>query len=136
MRAHSTKNGKVAMRYPPAVYHWRAQVQQAIADLGLGQAFPRGTAVEVRLGFDLPRPLGHYLPANSRRVRPELSPRAPTHPSGPPDTDKLARSVLDSITDAGLWHDDSQAVVLVAAKRYTGGTPGVCITIHALDSSP
>jgi Holliday junction resolvase RusA-like endonuclease len=135
MRAHATKNGKVALRYPPAVYHWRAQVQQAVAELGLHQAFPRGTAVEVRLGFDLPRPMGHYLPRNSRRTKPELHPKAPSWPTGPADTDKLVRAVLDAITDAGLWHDDSQVVVLVAAKRYTCGAPGVRITVEELETT-
>ena len=36
-----------------------------------------------------------------------------------PDTDKLARYLLDAITDAGnVWEDDSQVPLIVAEKVY------------------
>jgi Holliday junction resolvase RusA-like endonuclease len=133
MRLHSLPNGKTAARYPAAVYAWRAQVQQAVAQL---EEPPLGGAVELRLGFDLARPQDHFLPVNSRRSAPELRPSAPAWPinilSG--DIDKYTRSVCDSITDAGLWKDDSQVVTVTAAKRYCppGKSPGVHIVITEL----
>lgn len=45
-----------------------------------------------------------------------------------PDIDKLARSVLDALTTAGAWRDDSQVVELRLAKVY-GDPSGVEVTL-------
>jgi Holliday junction resolvase RusA-like endonuclease len=126
---HALPNGKVASRYAPEVYAWRAQVQHAIEAVCAEQFTG---PVEVLLGFELSRIASHYLPANGRRAEPELRADAPCHPTVAPDIDKLTRAVLDSCTDAGLWRDDAQVAVLHAAKRYTNTTPGVLITVRAL----
>lgn len=50
-------------------------------------------------------------------------PRNPKHkqyPGSKPDVDKLARSVADSLTEAGVWVDDSLVVELVATKVWAG----------------
>lgn len=57
------------------------------------------------------------------------------------DIDKLERLVLDAITDAGLWHDDSQCVLLVTAKVYTGEPTagpyeGLTLQVWALEEMP
>jgi hypothetical protein len=44
-----------------------------------------------------------------------------------PDADKLARAVLDAITESGTIRDDAQVVSLQVRKRY--GQPGVRITL-------
>jgi Holliday junction resolvase RusA-like endonuclease len=121
------KNG--GSKYPKEVYVWRGQVQAAVA--ALEQPTFTGP-VELHLGFELPRPATHFLPVNSKRAMPELRSDAPTWPGAMPDIDKLIRAICDSITDAGLWGDDGQVVVIVAAKRYTSGTPGVTITVKEL----
>lgn len=49
-----------------------------------------------------------------------------------PDLDKLIRSTLDGIGDAGvIWGDDSQVGILVSAKRYalSDETTGATVTI-------
>jgi crossover junction endodeoxyribonuclease RusA len=125
MRLHALPNGKTAARYPAAVYQWRAQVQQAVAQL---EEPPLGGAVKIRLGFDLPRPAGHY---GTGRNAGTIKPSAPDWPTVMPDLDKLVRCVCDAITDAGLWHDDSQVVCLITAKRYAS-PPGVHIVITEL----
>lgn len=51
-------------------------------------------------------------------------------PAVKPDIDKLCRSVLDSLTVAGVWVDDSRVVELVALKFY--GEPGVRVKITKL----
>jgi Holliday junction resolvase RusA-like endonuclease len=53
-------------------------------------------------------------------------------PIKPPDLDKLVRS-LDGLTDAGVWDDDGQMVVLRASKVYADTRePGASIKITAI----
>jgi len=126
MRLHTLPNGKTAARYPAVVYAWRAQVQQAVAQL---DTEPFLGPVELRLGFDLPRPVGHFGTGRNRDL---IRASAPAHPTVAPDLDKLTRCVADAITDAGLWKDDSQVVVIYAAKRYVTNRPGVLIIVQEL----
>lgn len=55
--------------------------------------------------------------------------RSPQHPTKKPDIDKLARSVNDALTAAGIWRDDSCLVDQRAAKFYSD-EPGVRITLR------
>jgi len=130
MLAHPTrtKNGGngVALRYPPGVIVWRAQVQQAITLALVGEDQFTGP-VTLHLGFDLPRPLEHYgTGKNSARLRPA----APAYPVRAPDLDKLIRAICDAATDAGAWKDDSQVVTILAHKRFGPSQPGVLIRIQ------
>jgi Holliday junction resolvase RusA-like endonuclease len=52
-------------------------------------------------------------------------------PIGMPDIDKVCRSILDSLTMAEIWADDSQCVDLVASKRWAG-EPGALIRVYPL----
>lgn len=55
-------------------------------------------------------------------------------PIKPPDLDKLARAVCDSLTDARIWLDDGQVVKLVCEKQYVSAEEsGVSIRIKSLD---
>lgn len=79
--------------------------------------------------FRMPRPKGHWLPANSRRAVPMLHPNAPNEPTGKPDLDKLVRAVLDALTGV-VWRDDSQIVHIETWKTYAySGRPGADIAI-------
>lgn len=55
------------------------------------------------------------------------------HPSVKPDIDKLARAILDSATDAGIWKDDGQVVQLRVTKRYTEYASSVVMNIWELN---
>jgi Holliday junction resolvase RusA-like endonuclease len=46
-----------------------------------------------------------------------------------PDIDKLARSVLDALTDSEIIEDDSRVVHLTCSKTWADEQPGVLITI-------
>ena len=54
------------------------------------------------------------------------------YPTVTPDIDKLERAVLDAMTIAGVWGDDSQVVSGTRGKRYADEcAPGVRITIRS-----
>lgn len=49
-----------------------------------------------------------------------------------PDADKVARAVLDALTQAHVWTDDRQVAQLHVVKHY-GSETGVWIKLEALD---
>jgi Holliday junction resolvase RusA-like endonuclease len=65
-----------------------------------------------------------------RFVRPKTVKRE--HPTVKPDVDKLMRALLDGITDAGLWRDDSQVVRAVVEKVYAD-EPGVRVQVGEIN---
>jgi Holliday junction resolvase RusA-like endonuclease len=89
-----------------------------------GEAWqPYPGPVHVQLVFALPKP------ASAPKTR-------RTWPTGARsgDVDKLARAVLDALTDAGVWRDDAQVVRLLVDKDYPGPhtqqiTPGVLVQV-------
>lgn len=87
---------------------WRHKVAAA-ADVGV--TFTKPVAVTAR--FHMPRP------ARQRFDRPGVR----------PDIDKLARAVLDGITDGGLLVDDSLVVRLVVEEFYSE-SPGVTVWVR------
>ena len=76
--------------------------------------------VTVVLRFILPRPAS--APKNKKALA-----------SKRPDIDKLARAVLDALTDV-VFQDDSQVVELVAQKYIAnpGEQPGVMVSVYHL----
>lgn len=91
---------------------WRATMTAAAAE-----------ALAGRTGFDGPVAvtLGFYMPLGKTVKR--------DRPSVTPDIDKLTRAVLDSLTVAKVWRDDSQVVDLHAHEWYSEVT-GVTIRIE------
>lgn len=76
--------------------------------------------LRVDVTFYLPRPRGHY---GTGRNATSLKPSAPTQPYTKPDIDKLLRSTLDALGEAGLWTDDSRVATIHAEKRYADERP-------------
>lgn len=97
---------------------WRASIVGVVAEHWAEAPLDR--PLEMRLGFFLPRPKGHY----GKRG---LLPRAPVYHTGKPDTLKLARAVEDALTGV-VYRDDSLIVDQSAGKRY-GDRPGVRIIL-------
>ena len=87
-------------------------------------------ALELLLPAHGGRPLDGPLRASLifTLARPVSAPKGRTHPDRKPDLDKLIRSTLDAITDAGLIADDARIVELRASKIY-GAVPGATIAI-------
>lgn len=95
---------------------WRVEVKHA-AIAARGEAAPLRGAVEVDVCFVMPRPKHHYGTGRNAGV---LRDGAPKWPTTRPDTDKLARALLDALTASGAFSDDSQVVHLDAWKVYVG----------------
>ena len=84
-------------------------------------------AFSVSCEFRFMRPKSHY------GTKGTLRPAAPRYKTTKSDTDKLIRSIGDSIQQSGLVRDDSQIIKWVASKRYceTGESPGASITLSS-----
>lgn len=74
--------------------------------------------------FYLPRPKSHY------RANGTLREGAPQYPLATPDVDKLARAVMDAVTDSSAWDDDARVVDLVSRKRYAVDDDSVGVVIR------
>lgn len=121
-RAIVNKGGKVSMiESSKSVKPWRADVRDTVSDhLGPFYATAQpGVAVGVELNFVLPRPVSTPKKASLAHVK-------------RPDVDKLARAVLDALSSAGVWVDDSQVSRLVVTKRLAmvGEKTGCFITVE------
>lgn len=106
-----------------AVQPWReAIVSEALRS---GHAGSRLTGpVLLHVTFYLPRPKSHHGARG-------LLPSAPPRPHRKPDADKLLRSTMDALTQAGLVVDDAQITTIRAAKRYADHRPpGARITLE------
>ncbi len=127
-------NGRMKEHNDSELRPWRATVTAAAMQemrKTPGITYPLTGPVRVTMEFVYVRTKGHYGTGRNAGV---LKPNAPTFVTKTPDLDKLVRSVNDSITDSGLWKDDSQVVVLEATKRY-GANAGVVVTITELEQS-
>jgi crossover junction endodeoxyribonuclease RusA len=107
---------------------WRADVRAALEQHAGGTRFGPDVPVTVHLRFVMRRLAG--MPKTSRG-------RATPAHTKKPDLDKLTRAVLDAITSAGVWHDDSQVVSFgTLEKRYAeiDEPPGCYIHIHVREA--
>lgn len=89
---------------------WRAAVTLAARAAGRGRVLQG--PIQVVLEFTMTRP------RTSRREWPTVK----------PDLDKLTRAILDGVTDAGLWKDDSEVCEILAIKRY-GSQAGATVRL-------
>ena len=112
-------NGRAVIvdKNPKPLKAWRRVVSDAAIDamVTAGDSDPLIGPVRVSLVFFIERP---------KSVKRE-------HPSVRPDIDKLARAVLDGLTTAGVYSDDSQVVDLTASKVY-GVPAGVAVQVSPL----
>lgn len=122
--------GGVMVESSKKVKPWREAVKWAVLSRPedaktLGILGP----VRVSVTFFLQRPGGHYGTGRNAGV---LKASAPEYPAVKPDLDKIVRSTLDALTDAGVYRDDSQVVTLISEKLY--GNPGALIAVQGLST--
>jgi Holliday junction resolvase RusA-like endonuclease len=109
-----------------ALKDWRASVAYAAAK----QSRAITGAVKVSLAFQFSRPKSHF---RSGRNADQLAASAPGYHTKKPDVDKLARAVLDALTNV-VFEDDSCVTVLSVSKRYSSKalTSGCHIQVEAV----
>lgn len=110
-------NGRAVDANAKKLKPWRAHVStvclQAANDQDVIFYRDESLVVEIQVFFERPK--------TSKRLNPNIK----------PDIDKLARSILDSISTAAVWHDDCQVVDLRIIKGYTVDTPRVLVSIKS-----
>ena len=111
-----------------ALKPWRDDIRaetQRVIEAG-ATPFAMKVPITCIADFYISRPLSHYS------ARGGLKASAPTRPAGVPDTDKLARAILDGMAAGGAFHNDSQVVDLFASKWYADADhlPGVEVALH------
>jgi Holliday junction resolvase RusA-like endonuclease len=116
-RAYVRGTKAVLVESSDKVKPWRAAVawtaRQATRE---SSWYTTAAAVTIAIDFTLPRPKS--LP---KRIVDHVK---------KPDIDKLIRSTLDGISDAGtIWNDDSQVTKVIASKKY-GDATGALIGIE------
>lgn len=95
---------------------WRAAItSEAVGEIGRTGWETLGGPVYVSIDFLFMRPKSHYGTGRNQGV---TKANAPLFHSSQPDIDKLARAVLDSLTDAAVFRDDSQVATLTLTKTY------------------
>lgn len=115
---------------------WREAVKWAAIDAtGAGEVFGDVAPmligpVYISLTFRFARPKFHFRTGKNAHL---LRDNAPVFPSGRPDLDKLVRSTLDALGEAGVFKDDAQVVLLGAMKTYADKHPvGARISVSDL----
>jgi len=111
----SKKGRGILVESSAKVKPWRQSVMMAAVEAGARVVGP----VAVSMTFTLPRPA-----AAKKRA----------HHATKPDLSKLVRSTEDSITDAGLWEDDSRVCRTTSEKLYVGAegalaSPGAALRL-------
>jgi len=135
-RAKARAFGKFAQVYNPKTANdWkmiiRHEAQKAWKDYPNQWLGP----LCVNLTFYFPRPKNHF---NSKG---ELKPTAPKWHTAKPDRDNLDKSVLDALTNLGIWGDDKQVCDGRVKKYYVPfgliatGVAGCTVEIKEVEPS-
>ena len=101
---------KYGVYNPTTAKAWKTDVKLAMAEHVA--TFEKGEAVKLHLKFFFKRPKSHV------KTNGELRKGISQQHVQKPDIDNLAKAVLDAMTDAGVWHDDSQIFHLVTSKHW------------------
>tara|TARA_R110002060_G_scaffold30712_2_gene41241 strand:+ start:1815 stop:2291 length:477 start_codon:yes stop_codon:yes gene_type:complete len=110
------RHGKGRTYMPAKTRLARKRITLQLADVNKSKTpiFPKGSPVGVKLRFVHTRP--NRL---MRRKDPSEEIFKPTRP----DEDNLTKLIYDSITDAGIWHDDGQVCCKLVVDKYAAKEP-------------
>jgi Holliday junction resolvase RusA-like endonuclease len=123
-RPKAMKRGSFIHIYTPATAKvWKGLVASAAKPFIASG--PLLGALRLSLAFRFARPKTHLKPDGTLRKG------ARHHHTTKPDADNLAKAVMDALTDAGLWNDDTQVVELNVTKTYAA-TEGVSVSVEQI----
>lgn len=99
-----------------------------IAALAVCPESPIEGPVHLTVNFRLARPKLHYLKGKIR-------PYAPVWATKKPDMDNALKVLMDTLTDIGVWIDDTQVVSVSAHKVFVGESefPGCWVRVEWAD---
>lgn len=121
-RPKAARRGSFVHIYTPATAkNWKGLVASAAKPFLSDE--PLDQPLRLDCIFKMPRPKAHYLKSG-------LRPTAPKWHVGKPDTDNLTKAVMDCLTDAGMWRDDSIICVSSCVKVYANSPEEVGVTIN------
>lgn len=114
---------------------WREAIRseaQGVLEAGAEPILAGPIGVKARI--IMPRPKRHF---RTGKHAGELRADAPYWCDTTPDVDKVTRSILDALTDAGVWRDDRQVAWPDIRQVYAapGEAPGALITITPLSEA-
>ncbi len=108
---------------------WREQIALQASSIMRAHNYKiiDGAALSIEAVFFMPRPKSHY-------GKHGLLKSAPRHCSKKPDIDKMARALLDGLSDI-VFDDDSRITVLTARKQYAVDklSAGVHVAIEVIE---
>lgn len=112
---------------PHTAEGWKSQIAAAAREHLRAQ--PLSGPVELVLAFTFRRPRAHFYAGKRADMVRE---NAPVYHVAKPDTDNVAKAVMDALTQmGGVWGDDAQVARLIVTKTY-GPCPGVNIEIRPI----
>ena len=118
------RGGKARVYDPGTAEGFKGSVAVAAKLAGLSGRNIDGP-ISVRLIAFFRRPKAHYRKTGLRGDAPKFH-------TSKPDTDNLAKAVLDALTVIGSWGDDAQVANLYVEKRY-GERAGVSAEVTVLE---
>lgn len=120
-RPRATSFGGKARVYQPKgkATEWKATIMRAFKGC---IPITEGRPVELELNFYLPRPKSHYKTGKFSHI---LRDDAPIFHLNKSDVDNLAKAVMDSMTDACVWHDDGCVDHLTVSKKWAEDGNGI-----------
>jgi Holliday junction resolvase RusA-like endonuclease len=116
-RFRSCGNGRKIVYIPAAVQAWKKTIALCAA-VNRPKKLNISNSMIVEVNFWMPRPKKNNNKNNAQHII-------------KPDIDNLVKVVLDALTLAKYWVDDSQVICLNASKIYApqGSPPGVKVKI-------
>lgn len=123
-RVKAARRGTFIHIYTPGgAKEWKKAVQHAALQEQLERRMARlDCPLRVDMYFRMPRPKAHFL-------RGVLRSTAPSWHVKKPDKDNLEKAVMDALTDAGIWRDDSAVCAGYVEKVYHRAKESIGCTI-------
>lgn len=121
------RGGKVRMYDAGTAEAWKGAI--ALAAKPHLPALPLDKPIKLTIEHYMPRPKNHYGTGKNAGA---IKFGAPTLHTSKPDIDNLCKSVLDSLTQLGVWLDDDQVYFIEASKIY-GSPTGAIIKIETFN---